>query len=197
MELIFIRHGETNLNSMRVYQGHINESLNLRGINQIREVACKVKGFVPNKIYTSPLNRALETTDIIIKECGINITPKVDERISEIDFGLWDGIAYNKVMEGYESEYKEFLRDYKSFTFPGGESFENFYNRCAEFIDEITSTKTDETIFVIAHGGVIRVFLLYLLSMNKDMFYSFSVKQGYYTRCFVYDGINMIDELNV
>ncbi|MEF9951388.1 MAG: alpha-ribazole phosphatase [Clostridium sp.] len=196
MELIFIRHGETDLNREKVYQGHINTSLNNKGQEQIEEVSKKLQGIKPSKIYTSPLNRAIETTNIIINSCNLNIEPIVDRRISEIDFGKWDTIPYNKVMEGYEKEYQSFLDDYKSFTFPEGESFEEFYNRCIEFIKDITSEKNTDTIYVVAHGGVIRVFLLYLLSLPKDMFYSFSVKQGCYTRCLVYEGINLIDELN-
>lgn len=196
MELIFIRHGQTNLNYEGVYQGRVNIGLNNKGEGQINKVSNKIKNFKIDKVYTSPLIRTVQTVEIIIKNNNIDLEIKHDKRIMEIDFGLWDTLPYDKVMIGYEKEYNEFLSDYKNFTFPGGESFEDFYNRCVDFISEITKEPSDESILIVAHGGVIRVFLLYLLGLKKEMFYNFSVKQGCYTRVLVYDGINVIDEIN-
>lgn len=192
MELIFVRHGQTNLNKNKVYQGKINTSLNETGINEAIKVKEKLKEFKIDKAYTSPLKRAKETISIILGENNFY----EDSRIEEIDFGKWDTLPYNKVHIGYEKEYNDFLNDYESFTFPGGESFNDFYNRCVGFLEDIIDVNSDETILIVAHGGVIRVFLSYLLRLLKGNFYSFNVKQGCYSKVIVCKDINVIDEIN-
>lgn len=195
MNLIFIRHGQTDLNYKKSYQGKINTSINENGIKNAKELKQKLKRFKIDKVYTSPLKRAKETLNIALQDSKIDII-KEDIRIEEIDFGDWDTIPYKKVSIGYEKEYKEFLSNYENFTFPKGESFENFYNRCSEFLDDIIDAKSDETVLVATHGGVIRAFLCYILGLPKNMFYSFSVKQGCYTKVIIVDKISVIDELN-
>ena len=195
MELIFVRHGQTDLNLKKVYQGKINASLNQNGINEAIEIKNKLKNIKINKVYTSPLNRTIQTMNIIL-ENREDIPIKMDSRIEEIDFGDWDTIPYDKVMIGYEKEYENFLNDYESFTFPNGESFNSFYNRCADFLDDIIDVESKDRVLIVAHGGVIRAFLCYLLKLPKNMFYSFSVKQGCYSKVLIYEGINLIDEIN-
>lgn len=195
MNLIFIRHGQTDLNYKKAYQGKINTSINENGIKNAKELKVKLKKFKIDKVYTSPLKRVKETLNIVLQENKVDII-KEDIRIEEIDFGDWDTIPYEKVSVRYEKEYKEFLSDYENFTFPKGESFESFYNRCSEFLDDIIDVNSDETVLVATHGGVIRAFLCYLLGIPQNMFYSFSVKQGCYTKVIVVDKINVIDELN-
>ena len=143
MELIFVRHGQTDLNLKKVYQGKINVSLNQNGINEAIEIKNKLKNIKINKVYTSPLNRTIQTMNIIL-ENREDIPIKTDSRIEEIDFGDWDTISYDKVMIGYEKEYENFLNDYESFTFPNGESFNNFYNRCANFLDDIIDVESKD-----------------------------------------------------
>lgn len=192
MELIFVRHGQTSLNKKGVYQGKIDAPLNETGIKEAKEVREKLKGVRFHKAYSSPLIRATTTCSTIVGENNFYR----DSRIEEIDFGKWDNIPYNQVHIGYEKEYQEFLNDYESFTFPFGESFSEFYNRCVSFLEDIIDVNSSETILVVAHGGVIRVFLCYLLGLTKSKFYSFSVKQGCYSKVIVCDGINLIDEIN-
>ncbi|KMT20934.1 alpha-ribazole phosphatase [Clostridium cylindrosporum] len=196
MELIFVRHGETDLNFNKKYQGRIDTSLNQEGINQAKQLKDKLKNFKIDKVYTSPLKRTKETLEILLGDNQENISIYEEIRIQEIDFGYWDAVSYDKVMLGYEKEYEDFLRDYKNFTFPGGESFRDFYKRCVEFLLDIVDPKSSERVLIATHGGVIRVFLCHMLGLSKDMFYNFSVKQGCYTRILVYEGINLIEEIN-
>lgn len=195
MNLIFIRHGQTDLNYKRAYQGRINTSINQNGIKHAKELKNKLKKFNIDKVYTSPLKRAKETLNIVLEDKNIDFVME-DRRIEEIDFGVWDTIQYEKVNINYKKEYKEFLNDYENFTFPKGESFKDFYNRCSDFLDDIIDPNSNETVLVVTHGGVIRAFLCYILKLPKNMFYSFSVKQGCYIKVIVVDKINVIDELN-
>lgn len=196
MKLIFIRHGQTDLNFKRAYQGRINTPINETGTWHAKQLKEKLRDFKIDKIYTSPLKRAKETLEIVLENREKDIPIKEDRRIEEIDFGVWDTVPYEEAMIGYEEEYKAFLDDYENFTFPKGESFKDFFNRCCDFLEDIIDDSSNETILVASHGGVLRVFMCYLLGLPRSMFYNFSIKQGCYTKFIVVDKMKVLEELN-
>ena len=87
--LILIRHGETRLNVLGVFQGQLDEPLNDVGLGQARAVAASMAGLEPDTIYTSDLLRAKQTADEVAKLTGHEV--RTDERLREIHCGSWHG----------------------------------------------------------------------------------------------------------
>lgn len=192
MKLILIRHGETKGNEDGVYQGTLDLSLSEKGINQCLEVKNKLKNFKVDKVYSSTLKRAFESASIIFNEGNIQI---VDD-FREIDFGSWEGMHYRTISMEHKETYDQFIKDYKTFTFPEGENFNHFYNRITKAFSDIAKKNKDKTIAIVAHGGTIKSILCDLLGIGQDGFYSINVYHGCYSLVSVYEGIAIIEEIN-
>ena len=91
MKIYVIRHGETDANKNGVLQGSSNWPLNDSGIKLAILTGQKMKDIKVDICYSSPLDRALQTASIILKESKNNTKIEIDERISEINMGNYEG----------------------------------------------------------------------------------------------------------
>ena len=113
------------------------------------------------KIICSPLLRCRQSSDIIegTRGCGVEVVPD----LSEIDLGDWEGLTVEEVRKKFPGEYEARGEDIAGFRPSGGESFEDLLARVfPAFSHGVASA---ENIAVVAHAGVNRVLLCYLLGM--------------------------------
>lgn len=171
MEIVFIRHGQTDVNKVNRLQGaKVNAELNEAGRNYAKKAA---KNFDPSefdRVFTSPLKRAIETAQIFTK--GQKELIK-DKRLIEFDFGDWDGKLMAEVVAKHPDvvdPWGKINRNYLKYA-QNGESYEDFEKRCASFLDEIYQKYPEEKILVVAHGRLIRMMAAhYLNDGNIDQF---------------------------
>lgn len=90
MEILLVRHGQTEWNLLKKVQGKADVELNEQGIKQAEETRNSLKNEKIDLILCSPLKRAMQTAEIIKQ--GRNIKMIIDERISERDFGEFEGM---------------------------------------------------------------------------------------------------------
>ena len=90
--ILFARHGETDWNRARRYQGHADESLNELGRAQARQLAEELSARTISAVYSSDLRRASETAEIVAASLGLSVS--LDARLREIDVGSWQGICH-------------------------------------------------------------------------------------------------------
>ena len=150
--LILVRHGETDWNAERRWQGHSDPKLNDAGREQARRLAGELARV--DALYSSDLARARETAEIVARTIGVEV--RFDERLRERGFGAWEGLT----MEEIESSYPDDQRRWLAGTGPGArdaEPFEAFAERVGSFVDEIGQRHAGEEVLVVAHGGTIRV----------------------------------------
>lgn len=158
--IYFIRHGETDYNKTKTFQGHLDIPLNQKGIVQAELALESSKSIKLDKIYYSPLKRAKKTAEII--NSFHNVEMIADDRLKEIFMGKLQGKTPEKL--------KEFDR-ILAFSNPerfGGESHEQFCNRIKSFYDEIKNTK--ENILIVSHGGVYRAFYKIINNLENLQF---------------------------
>lgn len=158
MRLYMIRHGETEWNVKRRFQGRSDIPLNDEGIRLAHLTAEAMADIPLTRVYTSPLKRAYETAMIIKGERDI---PVIEEaRIIEIGFGEYEGLCCAK--EGYnipDPAFMNFFDKPEAYKPPkGAESIEELRTRTAEFLNEITHNKgmENETILISTHGAALR-----------------------------------------
>jgi len=89
--LLLVRHGETNWNAERRWQGHADVPLNDRGRKQARTLAEQLAGERIDVIYTSDLSRARDTADAVGARLGVEVV--VDPDLREIDAGAIEGLT--------------------------------------------------------------------------------------------------------
>ncbi len=158
MRLYMIRHGETDWNVKRRFQGQSDIPLNDEGIRLARVTARAMADVPFTRIYTSPLKRAYETAIIVKGERNIPVIK--DVRIIEIGFGEYEGLCCSK--EGYnipDSAFMNFFEKPEAYTPPkGAESIGELLERTADFLNEIMHNKNmeHETILVSTHGAALR-----------------------------------------
>lgn len=156
MKLWLVRHGQTNLNKENLMQGLVDQPLNDFGRDQARRVG-RLKGdLVFDAVYASPLNRAKETAAII---AGIPLEEvKVDPRIIEVDFGIYDKKPFKKL--GLKMWAYWLLPE----VFPNPksvESIDSMTERAGSFLKDLEK-KSYDNVLVVCHGGIIRALTGYL-----------------------------------
>lgn len=158
MRLYMIRHGETEWNVKKRFQGQSDIPLNNEG-RKIARITAKALADVPfTRVYTSPLKRAYETA-IIMR--GTRDIPVIeDARIMEIGFGVYEGACFSEEDYGVSgTEFLKFFNEPEAYVPPkGAESIEKLQKRTGDFLDEITHNKDieHETILISTHGAALR-----------------------------------------
>lgn len=161
--ILLARHGETDDNRARRFQGRRNSQLNDTGRAQARELAAEVRDERIVALYASPLARAWETATIVGEALGLE--PRPDERLVEVDVGDWAGCLHDEVASTQPEAYQAWVDADESFRFPGGESIGEQHERVAAAMADIRSA-VDGPALVVCHGGTIRAALLSVLGRD-------------------------------
>ena len=155
MKIYYVRHGQTDWNLDKKMQGGQTErNLNETGIEQANETKRRLKNIKYDIVIRSPMNRAKETTEIIIE--GKDIPIIIDERLRERKLGELEG---NPITPECEKK----IWDYNlNIDLKGGETLLEFEKRIIDCIKDIKEKYNDKTVLIIAHGGVAKVLKAYL-----------------------------------
>ena len=153
MLVILARHGETAWNLENRYQGWLDSPLTGTGKKQAEEVGEALKKYKIDRLYSSPLGRALSTAKIIANAnaCEIAIEPM----LKEINYGIFEGKLLKEVAVQYQQIVKKRETEKYSYKIPEGESFgEMEKGRIRPFVEKLFSeNKNDTTIVIVAHAG--------------------------------------------
>ena len=146
MKLYVIRHGETEANKEGRFQGWLDNPLNEKGIELAEITGKEMKGIKIDGCYSSPLIRARQTAEIILRESGNENAPIIcDDRIKEINMGAWEGKRFRTEPREVPFEVaKEFFN--RPFEFPGfpeGETARQVCERTQSFLKELTAAEED------------------------------------------------------
>lgn len=166
--LLLIRHGATPPNEQRPYilQGcGINPSLSESGQKQAAALGQFLFSTSPiHHVYSSPMIRARETAEAVCKPQGL--TPGVVPEIHECDVGLWEGKSWDIIMQEFPEAYEAFMHDPHLNRYEGGESYGDVLNRAEPALQNLLDQHLGETIVVVAHNVVNRVYLARLLGLE-------------------------------
>lgn len=168
MDIIMIRHGETEDNLRRIFSRD-DTKLTVKGRLQIINTKGLLKDYEYEDVYCSPLIRALETKNLL----GLDAI--IEERIREIDFGAFTGMTFQEISELYPQQAKDWVEDSINFKVPKGESVLEVYDRIKIFLKELI--KKDKNVLLICHDCVIRLVLCWIFD-NPEYFFKFKVDNG-------------------
>ena len=140
------RHGETNWNLEQKVMGRVDIPLNQNGRKQATIVRDSLFDTSIDKIICSPLLRAKQTADIINQRKQVEII--YDNRLIERDFGEFEG------MNTKDFDFDGFWDYYQNEHYKKAENIQDFFDRVYEAVDDIMMTYQEETILIVAHGGI-------------------------------------------
>jgi broad specificity phosphatase PhoE len=155
--ILLVRHGETEWNVQRRYQGRSDSPLTERGIAQAHAIG-RLLGGSPDaeaaQIIASPLGRAQRTAEIIREHLPATPEVQVDNRLRELSLGSWDGLTYEQIAAGCPGVFDGRGRYDWYFRAPDGERYDAFVARLADWLCEEDAASA---IVVVTHGIVSRL----------------------------------------
>jgi len=165
-----VRHGETDANVKKIFQGHLDYVLNERGEWQAKEAGRKFKKIYFDKAFSSDLVRAKRTAELILLEK--NLAVETTKRLRERRFGRYEGKPYEYTDPELDVLIKKFgrLSAEEQFRFKyrrETESDEELSSRMLTFLRELAVTYRGKTILIVSHGGIMRATLLKLVGVKK------------------------------
>ena len=153
--LYYIRHGETENNSRKIYTGWKDVELNKKGMQQAHDLGIRFKGMGVDLIISSPLLRAKQTADIINNYIGKDIM--IDDRFKEVDLGTYEGLTKKQISEIIQTKYKNNNLAFYNDNSTWGENAGAVNKRVYKGLDDIKNKYSDKKILLITHGFIIRV----------------------------------------
>ena len=171
--LILVRHGESEWNRAGRIQGQVNSPLTVLGINQAKAIRDYLSGILLNQeleIYTSPLDRAIQTAEIIAQ--GIDHPSRkiiIEERLNDFNVGEISGtFGWDKVAEIFPEQAQLRLQDPMRFHPSGGESGAEFEARLRSLLEDLMD---DGTLKLMVSHGIVNKFIRGILKnlSGKEM----------------------------
>lgn len=161
--LILIRHGLTLWNAQKKYCGSTDIGISLKGKKQARRIKIGLKAEKVDTIYSSDRKRALQTARIIFGKAAIH----KKTALREMNFGVFEGLTYHRIMQLYPEVYKKWLRNPFQAHIPNGEHLKEARKRVSKAIKSIVLANPGRTAAVVCHGGVIGVLMTCILKSNN------------------------------
>jgi len=184
--IYLIRHGEIETYGEKRYIGVIDLPLNINGIAQANKLKIFFQDISLDKIYSSDLQRSVQTAEIIANKRFTQIE-KLSE-LREINMGNWEGKSFREIKEKFPKEFISHLDEIENFKPNGGESFKECQLRAMNIFSKIAKADS-ENIVIVAHAGINRSIIAYLLGVPLKNIFKFQQNYGCINKI-IFDGVN-------
>ncbi len=164
--VILIRHGHTDWADKKLAGWLPDVHLSEAGQKQAAALPDRLAGVEIAAIYSSPLERTLETAQPLAKARGLRIHRVSD--LGEVKYGDWQGQTL-KVLS-HRKEWRSVQAAASTFQFPNGESFREMQSRAVGAIEKIAADHVKDTVVAFSHGDVIKVIVAYYSGIALDNF---------------------------
>ncbi len=192
IKLYLIRHGECEGKGLYIGRGS-DVSLTAEGFTQIKNINM---GEI-DLLYTSPMKRCLESSNIISQSTGIKAEILTD--LEEIDFGDWEGLSFKKIETVAPIEYKKWYQNPIDNRPPSGESLLELQKRVLDSLPSFSKLINDERVWnviIVSHKGPLSILLLHFLQLDLKFFWSFKIDRGSTTKLNLYQKFSEVEYLN-
>ncbi len=194
INLILIRHGETNWNLTQKCQGFSDIELNQNGRRQIKELAQSLKSEEISAVYSSDLRRAKDTAVQIAKFHNLSIN--VDPDLREMNQGKFEGLSFIEIRELYSELLTEWRKDPESVRIPGGETLIEVQERAWKSVQRIIKTHHNENVVAVSHNFTIITLLCKFKGIGLRDFFNFKIKAASKNVVIINKGSFKIDRQN-
>ena len=177
MNLVLVRHGETEWNKLGKFQGHWDTSLNSRGIAQAQETAQEVVAWKHSTVYSSPLHRTMQVAEEISRLGGKPVVPVAG--FKELSLGDLEGVTGEEMRTEWPEIYSAWRDDPATVSMPHGESLADLQERAWNALLELEQAHSDEeSLIVVSHNFAIRSMIGKVLGMPLSNFHRMSLSLG-------------------
>ena len=177
LELLVIRHGQTDWNVNQKVMGRGPVPLNATGREQARILAEYIKDHPLDAIYTSPVRRTVETAEMI-REGREKLALTHEEGLAEIDYGDWVDLHFDELFEKYREEWMRYRANPEEFRPSGGEKYADAFARVGKAVDRICAEHPAGRVALVTHADVVKMVILHVLELPLKHVRSFSIDNG-------------------
>jgi probable phosphoglycerate mutase len=173
-----MRHGQADNNVNRILVGrHLESHLTEKGKMQVKDTARLLKSMSISKIYSSPVTRTIETTEIVGEELGLDY--EIDDRLYEIDLGKLAGTNYDEVLNKYGNLFLSFyMGDDSVLSNHGVESFTAVKSRVRDLLDQIMTRHNNHNVLLVTHLDPIKAAISYILDLKPESLYKWHMRNA-------------------
>lgn len=163
--IIFLRHGQAQNNTARVLAGRTpGVSLTKTGIKQAHDIGKYLKSFDISHIYTSPIERAKKTADIVGEYIGLS--PTIDERLYELEMGKFSGMEYDELFARHGNVFLKFYQGDSTIAENGVETFAQVKKRVMDLVDFICKKHPQKNVLLVTHMDPIKAMISNILNLS-------------------------------
>lgn len=191
--VLLIRHGENDwVGTDRLAGRTPGVHLNDKGRSQAAQLAGLLQNQPIQAIYSSPLERCMETARPLGHQLGVPVQPEAG--IMEVDYGAWQGGALKELSATPEWQM---VQHYPSqFRFPGGETLHESQTRAVDAINRLAANHDGATIALFSHGDIIRTSLAHYLGVPLDLFQRIAIHTASISAIGFFNGRPMVLAIN-
>jgi probable phosphoglycerate mutase len=192
--ILLIRHGENEYVKKGRLAGRLpGVHLNDNGRKQADDLASKLEKAPIKAVYSSPLDRTMETAEPIARAKGLEIIPR--QGLLEVDFGEWQDKTLKslqrlklwKVVQGRPSMLR----------FPGGETFAEAQHRIVQELNTLAAEHDPKDLIVcVSHSDLIKLAASYYLGQPLDLFQRIMIGTASITTLHIHEHHAMVVNLN-
>lgn len=170
--MLLVRHGQTawNLGAGEVrYRGQTDIPLDEAGHAQARALAVRLRDEPIAGIYTSPLQRAVQTAQPTADHHGLAVNPHPG--LLDMNLGQWQGLSHTEATSRYPEVHRRWLEAPHTVTLPGGENLDAVLARGRAAVIDLIDRHAGQTIMLVGHQVVNKVLVCWLLGLDNSHYW--------------------------
>jgi probable phosphoglycerate mutase len=164
-QIIFLRHGQAKNNVERVLAGRTpGFPLTDTGIKQAEATAELLAHMNISAIYSSPIQRAQHTAEIVGKHNSVDVT--IDDRLIELDMGKFTGVPYDEIFTSNGNVFMKFYNGDLEIAHNGVETFADVKKRVLSIVDNVLEKHPDGNVVLVTHMDPIKAMLSTIVDLS-------------------------------
>jgi phosphoserine phosphatase len=172
-KILLTRHGHVEGITPERFRGRQELALTTLGRAQAQALARRIAGaWRPAHIYTSPLQRCVDTGAAIARACGLAASDARAD-LNDIDYGRWQFKTYEDARAEDPALFAAWFATPQLVRFPGGESLQDLAARVADALRFVLARHANDTIVIVGHDSVNRALILQLLDLPLSAYWRF------------------------
>jgi len=175
--IIFLRHAQARNNVEKILAGRSKGiPLTELGIKQAERIASFIKPLNISKIYSSPIDRAIHTTQIVAEK--LNLEYSLDERLTEIEMGSFSGMLYEEMFAKHGNIFLKFYQGNYMIEKSGVETFSRVKKRVLDMVNYCFKKHNGQNILLVTHMDPIKAMISTVLQLKPESLYELVIRNA-------------------
>jgi len=197
--IIFLRHAQAENNTKRILAGRTEGvPLTKVGIEQSERIARYLKPLDISAIYSSPIERASHTAEIVAKNNSLDY--ELDDRLTEIDMGKFTRMNYDDMFAKYGNIFLKFYENDPVIAEHEVETFPNVQRRVLEMVNHVVEKHKNENVILVTHMDPIKSILAMVMDLKPKTLFELIIANASITVIKEYDkkfSLSAINAMNI